>query len=142
MELIKECKKILKEISKEFGIEYAIIFGSAAYGRRRKDSDLDIAVKLKTEPKNAKEILRTISKISEKFEARLGIETDILLLNTANLGLKYEIFKTGKLIYFTDLSEYVEDSSEVVLRFIDTQIYRQRYYDEMLKRLGWSVKAH
>ena len=135
MDIPKKVEKIFRDISAEFGIVYGIVFGSATVGYRRKDSDLDVAVKLRKKPKTPRQILKTITKISEAFEKELGIETDVVIMNVVGMGLRYEIFKQGKVVFCSDRNAFVEDSSRTVLEYLDMKPFFQQYYEEVKQRL-------
>ena len=135
--LIKKCSKILKKISKQFEISYGLIFGSVVSGYRRKDSDLDIAVKLEKTPSCFEEELRIITKIAEVFEKELQIETDVIILNCVSSGLRYEIFATGKLLYSKNFQKYIEEKSEIINKFLDFKHILENHYKKIVKEIAY-----
>lgn len=88
-------REAVKKISRKFGIRYAILFGSYVTKSRWKESDIDIAVKLEKTPKNFRENLKTSTEISGELGRMLGKEVDVIVLNSASLGLRFEIFESG-----------------------------------------------
>lgn len=128
---IKKLKKIFSRISEKYGIVYSILFGSFSQGYEWKESDLDIAVKLK-ESLPFKKKLRLISEISGEIERETGIETDVIILNDAPLGLKFEIFKNGKTIY-SKSNEIIEDKSRVMGEYLDFSIWARPLFKKLMK---------
>lgn len=46
MKTILKLKKIFQRISKKYGINYSVVFGSFLFGYEFEESDLDIGIKL------------------------------------------------------------------------------------------------
>ena len=129
--LIKKLKRVFSRISEKYGIVYSILFGSFQKGYEWEESDLDIAIKLK-ESLPFKKKLRLMSKISEEIEKKVGIETDVIILNDAPLGLKFEIFKNGKIIYSKN-NEIIEDKSRVIGEYLDFSIWARPLFKKLMK---------
>ncbi|MFH1520171.1 MAG: nucleotidyltransferase domain-containing protein [Candidatus Micrarchaeota archaeon] len=80
--------KISKALFKMPNVKAAILFGSQAKGRARKDSDMDICVITKNEDDSP------LLLSSEK--------TDISLFHRLPNHIRYRIFKDGKLLFCKD----------------------------------------
>ena len=94
----------LKEIFKDYSyIASAYLFGSQASGRVTPISDLDIAILLKDNAPNARELLHKMDylayRIEEAFQTK---EVDLIELNSQGLIFQYNVLRTGKLIYNAD----------------------------------------
>jgi predicted nucleotidyltransferase len=124
----------IKKISRKYGIRYAIVFGSYITKTRWKESDIDLAVKLKRTPKDFKENLKVSTKISGELGKMLGKEVDVIILNSASLGLKFEIFETGKVLLCKNMDELVEDKSRTIACYHDFKFFVQPLYDKLVKR--------
>jgi len=74
------------------------LFGSAATGKENKFSDIDIAV-LFDELTPRKEYSRLILLMMDSLSAVLDRDVDIVVLNSANSFLKFQIIKNGARIY-------------------------------------------
>jgi predicted nucleotidyltransferase len=97
VKLLKEAQ-IKQILASDKNIEIAFLFGSAAAGKLRDNSDADIALLLRHVPGAQKRLdfrLDVAGKISELTER----ETDIVVLNTAGSLLKYQTARNGKLIF-------------------------------------------
>ncbi|MFH1243872.1 MAG: nucleotidyltransferase domain-containing protein [Pseudomonadota bacterium] len=71
------------------------IFGSFSKGTGRRPNDIDLAVLLDDECSNSFSILSLISSL----EKALGCPVDVVVLNRAGELLKYEIRRSGKLVF-------------------------------------------
>ena len=83
----------------------AYVFGSVALGSHGSKSDIDVAVLLDEKSLQSFSILPFVSML----EKSLGRRVDVTVLNRADELLKYEVRRTGRLVF--------ERSSEVRKRF-------------------------
>ncbi|MCD8094486.1 MAG: nucleotidyltransferase family protein [Bacteroides sp.] len=72
IELLREFKRTAGE---KYGIEQLALFGSAARGEQREDSDIDICVKLR------KTTFRIYNAIKEDLEHLFQLKVDLLTLH-------------------------------------------------------------
>ena len=128
MDAISQCIKKIEEVARKFGIRYVILFGSFAHKTSTEESDIDIAIKLKT--KDKKEAVRILKELA----ILLPDNIDIVLINFAPFSLLYEIYTKGKLIYCENKEEFYEDAFKVVKKYEDwkkiARVYEKR---EMMK---------
>jgi len=93
IEKIKEkIKKFKENTSKKFFIEKVIIFGSAARGEMKKDSDIDII--LVSKKYGRKDVFKIVPKLYEEWHEKTKIDypVDILLFNKEEFDkLKKEV---------------------------------------------------
>ena len=135
MNLIKKSRNVLEKIGNRFGIDYAVIFGSAAREALNLESDLDFGIKFKKLPSRSKTLLGHLVKIKKILEKELGKDVDIVILNKANLGLRYEIFSTGKTIFISNEKKFREEKTSVIEQYLDFKYYIQRHWEEKVERL-------
>lgn len=80
MKSTKEIVEVLREFKRtsgeKYGIEQLILFGSAARGEQREDSDIDVCVK----PKRAIDYF-TLQDIQEELQKLFRIKVDLLTLH-------------------------------------------------------------
>ena len=81
--------------SRHSEIAAAYIFGSAATGNVRPGSDIDVAVLLDPARSGSFPLLSFMSNLDRS----LGCRVDVTVLNRAGEVLKYEVRRTGKLVY-------------------------------------------
>jgi uncharacterized protein len=77
-------------------IDTVVLFGSAAKGRLRKDSDLDFAFLLSKKDENSFEYA---SKLAGELDEVCKRESDVLIFNTASPHIAFRAIKEGKIIY-------------------------------------------
>lgn len=120
-----------KKFRKEEGVLFCYIFGSLAYGKFNSESDVDIAVYL-DEKKSDDFFDKRLDLISEISQI-LGIEADILVLNTASLFLKYVVLREGKLIFSRDESQRIDFELKTINNYFDFKPVLEKYYKRILK---------
>lgn len=89
MEEIRRIKKIIVPILKRNGVVKAGIFGSYARGDAKKDSDIDILIKVKTEKFSLLNLVHT----EKELEEHIGIKVDFVEYSTIHPKLKNQILK-------------------------------------------------
>lgn len=87
-------KKKIIPILKRQGVIKAAIFGSAAKGEMKKNSDVDILVKFK----NTKSLMELVG-IQFKLEEKIGRKVDLLTYDSIYPLLKDRILDEQKIIY-------------------------------------------
>lgn len=88
MRTIQNIKKLSNALKKIKSVKAAILFGSYAKGKQRKDSDIDICVITEGEDDSPLELS------SEKI--------DISLFHRLPLTVRYRVFRDGKVIFNKD----------------------------------------
>jgi uncharacterized protein len=79
----------------EPAIAAAYLFGSSVKGKTKKSSDIDVALLLNEKKISGFSILDFIT----AMEKNIGRKADVVILNTADEVLKYEVRRQGKLIF-------------------------------------------
>ena len=95
------------------------LFGSSAKGKRTKESDIDIAVLIDESGLKQKDIERfrkEYYEASPRFSLRL---VDIVILNTASTFLKYQVIKTGKLLFDGNRKRRVAFTERTINEYLD-----------------------
>ncbi len=95
----------------------AYVFGSVVKETNGKPSDIDIAVFLDDKHPQSFSILSFISAL----EKTIGCPVDVVILNHAGEVLKYEVRRSGRLVF--------ERSSEAHKKF---EIYSRKTYEDFL----------
>ena len=89
MEEIRRIKKIIVPILKKNGVVKAGIFGSYARGEAKKDSDIDILIKVKAKKFSLLDLVRT----EKELEEHIGLKVDFVEYSTIHPKLKNQILK-------------------------------------------------
>jgi predicted nucleotidyltransferase len=92
--------KISALCSQESAIDAAYLFGSAATGKTSPGSDLDVAVLLNNASLDEFRLLAFLSSLERSCSCR----ADVVILNRAGEVLKYEVRRSGRLIFQRDAS--------------------------------------
>lgn len=123
MEIIDKIdRKKISSIGKHFGLRFIILYGSAALGKLTPKSDIDIAF-FPTGKLSSKQYFTLSAEISNAIKAGPKI-LDLVDLKTANPLLRYEIIRTGKLL-FGDPKDYAEFKIFALKDYIDSQSLRK-----------------
>lgn len=77
--------------------------------------------------------MELIAKISYEIEKEIGKKTDIIILNDEPLGLKFEIFKSGKIVYCKDYEEIIEDKTKTMAEYIDFSIRAKPLFEKLIE---------
>lgn len=117
------------------GARLAYVFGSAAHGLERPDSDLDVAVLLSPEvPQDHHGPIR-LQLTTELVGLTHTNDVDVVVLNQAPPLLAFQVISTGRLI-LGERRERVEFEVRTIQRYIDSRPLRERIGRAMLDRLG------
>lgn len=107
MKLTVKQKKEINKIGKKYNLRFVIIHGSYAIGEEKKGSDLDVAVygKKKISFDQQLKIFNNFEKVFGNNKKR---ELDLKSLHNANSLFRYEVVRSGQLIYGNqnDFDEY------------------------------------
>jgi len=96
-------KKLKEFLEKDPNISFALVFGSAAEGRLRKDSDIDVAIYV-TKELEPLEYLKLATKLSDLIKR----EVHLIILNTASPLLRHQILKERKILFIKDFDTYAK----------------------------------
>lgn len=121
---------LCRAIRKAAPIRLAILFGSAARGRLRRDSDLDVAV-ASDRPLTPAEKLAII----ESVAVLVGRPVDLVDLRAAGHAIRYEALAHGALLFCDDRTTLAEIAHRTVLDAEDFGPYLRRMLAE--RRRAW-----
>lgn len=116
---------IIKKNLEQFpDVSLGILYGSAAKGKTRMDSDVDLAIAgEKSLPKDS------LINIIEILATKLNRPIDLVDLKETNGTLLHQIISKGKLIYCTDRILY----AELIKKMLYNQVDMMPYHDRILK---------
>jgi predicted nucleotidyltransferase len=129
MKPLQEISAIIKAIcEKEPAIITAYLFGSVAQGRTKPSSDVDVAILLHNKLVDSFSLLSFISELEDVLECAV----DVVILNTASELLKYEVRRSGKIIF--DSSPRLRKNFEIRSRkaYEDFLYLHKRYVKKVL----------
>jgi hypothetical protein len=111
--VLDELRRVLQD---ERRLTYAIMFGSAARGSLRTDSDVDVAVGLSNGP--ALTALE-IGDLASRLETACGRRVDLVLVDEAPPPLAYRIFRDGEAVLVNDRRALVDRKARAILEYLD-----------------------
>jgi len=129
----------LKEIVKRYpGINAAYLYGTAAAGKLRPNSDIDVALFI-AEPYSAEEINSLETKVICDIEAAFRREADVKILNRIeHLPLLHEILVKGVLLCDRDPVLRRDFAVKKNLEYLDFL----PHYERMLKIYAGRLRKH
>jgi predicted nucleotidyltransferase len=122
--IIKNALERLKDIRGFEKVRFIILYGSAAEGGIRKNSDIDLCIDLdaETDFDRSKFRLRVLSELPDNF--------DVQIFSQLPLYVKKEVLR-GKVIFCRD-EEYVYNTAMLTIREFDD--FKYRFYDYIGER--------
>jgi uncharacterized protein len=105
-------------------ITYALLFGSAATGRVRTDSDVDVAIGL---AEGAALTPLAIGALAARLEEAAGRPIDLVLLDEAPPGLAYRVFRDGRPIAVRSESALKARFVRAVLEYLDFKPFEELF---------------
>jgi predicted nucleotidyltransferase len=125
----------IKEVLAGFGeVEAAYLFGSAASGRLRNRSDIDVAVLLRPDVKKARQFdirLKLMARLEDIFKR----PTEIIIMNDAPLLLLREILKSKQIIYEKNAPYRIQFESQKRIEYLDFRPHMLRHSLAFRRRL-------
>ena len=113
----------------------AYLFGSMATGHARKDSDLDIAVRLDPHL-SSEERFQLRLELIDRVEKVVELSVDVIVMDDAALIMLNQIFSYGIPVFIRD----VEDEEKFKLlkqkELFDFRYYLDRDFDQMKRYFG------
>jgi hypothetical protein len=113
----EEIEKILKDYPY---VAAAYLFGSHVFGTATPESDLDIAILLKKDAPEGRNLLHQEDYLAYRIGKALGVkEVDLIDLNSKGLIFQHNVLRTGRLIYDADPLFRIRFETSVIIHFCD-----------------------
>src|SRR5690242_19400201 len=109
----------------------AVVFGSAANGRLRPESDLDLALLFADD--GVPDEMATLE-LRAALEQRAGRDVDLVVLNRASTILAFQVAKKGRLILCRDPRAYQRYIVRLISEYADFKRIRRPIEEAVLKR--------
>lgn len=121
-------------------VEAVFLFGSAAKGRSRPDSDLDLAVLLDRSVPEETYLPQRLT-FAGDLSLQLKTDVDVVILNEAGPVLKHQVLLYGRLLYETDHRLITRFKARAWLEYFDWLPYKKKLDASVLKHFR-SRPAH
>jgi len=129
-----EFNKIIP-VLKKYGVHTCYLFGSRAEGTENKKSDVDLAVLFF--PYNpAKHNLELLLKMEAEISKALQCSNvDLVFLQKEKITFKFEVVKTGKVIYCLNDDQRTDFEDIVIRDYLDFAPFLDCYHREMIESI-------
>ena len=114
-------------------IAYSLVFGSAARGQARADSDLDVAVGLDS---GVEFDALTVGRLVSDLERTSLRTVDLVFMHEAPPALAYRAFRDGVVVSVRDRSALVERRVRAVLDYLDYRPFEAAFVRGVLQARG------
>jgi uncharacterized protein len=108
--------KIKKYVSLQDNIVVVYLFGSAATGKMRRTSDLDIAI-MSTRKIDGFERITLETELSNLLQ----MDVDLVIFHQAQVLLQHQILKYGRLLYEKDSKVRVQQETSARREYLETR---------------------
>ena len=125
----KKTKDILKDHKEVLS---AYLYGSFAKGKAGKKSDIDIGLLLRDDYK-VDPLYE--SKISIKFDKKLGRDVEVKILNNQPLTFLHQVLKYGKNLFSRNEKARIKFETDIYSRYLDIKPFHEEYNQLRRKRL-------
>lgn len=109
--------------------DFVYLVGSAATKRFQKESDIDLAVYFKKEPKH-KDYLKLVSELEESFQR----EVQLAVLNKIDPIFGQQVLENGRLCFESDPKKHLEWKVKQMSIYPDFKRSRKVIEDQLLNR--------
>ncbi len=135
-------RRIASVVRERNEVVVAYLFGSAVHGRRRRDSDVDVAVIFERGLVRS-DTFRLRCELAGAVAAAAGVEfADVVDLEEAPPLLAHQILGTGHVLFSRDERRRVLVTARQIMRFIDTRPLRRVLDEATFRRLREGSFGH
>ena len=127
----KEIEFSIEKCCRKFDIWLLYIFGSYAFDKAYKLSDLDIAFL----PHHKLDLDKTLGFLNEFQDIFQEEAIDLVDLKKAPLSLIHRVFKEGRCLYARDLRTRIEFEVRSESLYYDTEPLRKKYFEALERRI-------
>lgn len=125
----------LDRLDQRFGVDTIWLYGSAARGELRADSDVDLAMLARRRP-TAEELFEARSEAAEL----IGRDVDLVDLDRASPVLAMQVLRYGRLLVDRDPSRRWRFEAAVPGRYEDVMIMRRPMEKQLIERMLQALK--
>jgi predicted nucleotidyltransferase len=130
-------RQALRDAALAHGLDLVVLFGSTARGRRRPQSDLDVAVRFappRPTPPTLDEEVDVEGALLQLLKP--PCELDLVLLNGASPLLQWNVARYGIPLFSTSADTWNTFRIRASRIYEDTAKFRRRQWEVLLQRLG------
>ena len=120
MEREERLSTIKNLILENLPVDAIVLFGSYARNRERPDSDIDIAIKPKSELSKKEQL-----ELQNRIEEAIDMDMHLINLDVIEDDFKYDILITGKEIYVENEMKFIEYKLRAFNEYLELNEDRQ-----------------
>lgn len=123
--------EIVQRLQERLGdrVEFALLYGSAAAGRIREHSDIDLAIYVKKMPADVMARLDFIHKLSRHFYR----DIDVIFLNDCDIIITMQALANGELIINNNPGLFIRFKAQKLGEYADFKLSRRIIEEKLLK---------
>jgi len=127
---------LLSETLKKYpDVQFAYLFGSQASGNVTPISDVDVAVYLDDHLASTEQFKLQLHLVGVLCQALQRNDVELAILNGADIVLRYQVLKNGKLIFCRDQTAKNEFFVRTMSEYLDAEPLRAFHREKMKKRI-------
>jgi predicted nucleotidyltransferase len=127
---VRVLDQIRRVLEAEPEVLYALVFGSTGRGRRRPDSDVDVAVELRA---GAPRDLGALGGLTARLESATRAPIDLVLIDEAPPPLAYRIFRDGQVVLERDHRALAARKARAIVTYLDFKPVETRCAEGVLR---------
>jgi predicted nucleotidyltransferase len=136
-DVLTKIQEVIAKIADDKDVIALYAFGSMVEGNLKPLSDLDFGVLLSDSLGKKDRFKKSIYLIGVFNQTLKTDEIDLVILNDDPLMFKYQILKTGKLLYCRDENRLIDFIEKTTKGYLDFKPAREQFDLEFLKGFGF-----
>jgi len=132
MENLEKYLPAVKKIFRQNKVVFALLFGSVAFGKEGRLSDIDFAVFLEKGVDYFNSRLRLLDQLGKIIKS---LPVDVVVLNKSSPILAQMVLEKGKIIFCQNEEARVGFYSEVFRKFEEAKFLREQFYNYLEQRV-------
>ncbi len=126
-------------LQRQHSVRFILLFGSVVTGNDGPLSDIDLGIYVNpSAPRGLDEELAIGSILAKALGSD---DVDVVILNDANPGLKFDAMRSGVVLFCVDEGEYEDFCVRSAAQFYDWSEFLDRQYEAATKYLARSLKS-
>lgn len=121
--MVERGRRAFSALAGKYGVELAVLFGSAARGRAGPLSDVDIAVEM-GDLRRLPDLIVDLAELLDIPEDKLDV---VPLTPDLPSELKYRIFAEGVLLYASSRERYVDEAVRAFSEWGDFEVFLRKH---------------
>lgn len=131
-EVVEEFLPVIRDIMSKYDVSFSYILGSIL-NKEAKPQDLDLAIYIDQPAQSIMDYYNGV--YFDLCDAIKADNLDVVVLNNVDFAFRYEVIKTGRLIYCPYPDSLVDFTEKTLFHYDDLRIFKMDYRRELYKRV-------